>query len=205
MSRSAIAWRIFQLDETTLIHRHVELNADLHPAAGRSRWRSSPRRSPPGTGSSRPGRRSAGGRPSGGRLRGSRCRSCMPRSLPTGCRRARDRPSSRPNWDSAAAARSRRPTRFSGGGPRPMIARSAVRRFSRSLRVLISCATMESYLACASLLSVIVETPTSKLRFACASCSEYGRLLALRQFDVELGEQHVEVRDRHAQDQVLLD
>jgi hypothetical protein len=41
-----------------------------------------------------------------------------------------------------------------------MIARNAVRRFSRSLRALISCATIESYFACASLVSVIVETPT---------------------------------------------
>ena len=55
---------------------------------------------------------------------------------------------------------------------RPMIARSAVRRLSRSLRAVISCATIESYFACASLVSVIVATPTSKLRFACASCSD---------------------------------
>jgi hypothetical protein len=52
-----------------------------------------------------------------------------------------------------------------------MIARSAVTRLSYSLRVRISCATIASYLACASLVSVIVATPTSKLRFAWASCS----------------------------------
>ena len=53
-----------------------------------------------------------------------------------------------------------------------MIARSAVTRLSYSLRTVISCATIASYFAWASLVSVIVATPTSKLRFACASCSE---------------------------------
>ncbi len=64
------------------------------------------------------------------------------------------------------------PTFFRSLGYRPMIARSAVTRLSYSLRVVISCATIESYLACASLVSVIVATPTSKLRFAWASCSD---------------------------------
>ena len=53
-----------------------------------------------------------------------------------------------------------------------MIARSAVTRLSYSFFVVISWATIESYFACASFVSVIVATPTSKLRFACASCSD---------------------------------
>ena len=85
-----------------------------------------------------------------------------------------------------------------------MIARSAVTRLSYSLRTVISCATIASYFACASLVSVIVATPTSKLRFACASCSDDRLLLALGELDVELGEQNVEVRDGDADDQVLL-
>ena len=52
-----------------------------------------------------------------------------------------------------------------------MIARNAVRRRSRSLRNWISVAMIESYFAWASLVSVIVAVPTSKLRLACASCS----------------------------------
>ena len=67
----------------------------------------------------------------------------------------------------------------------------------------ISCATDSSYLACALLVSVMVATPTSKLRFACASCSET-RSSGFRQVDVVLREQHVEIRPRHAQHQVLL-
>ena len=85
-----------------------------------------------------------------------------------------------------------------------MIARSAVTRLSYSLRTVISCATIASYFACASLVSVIVATPTSKLRFACASCSDDGLLLALGELDVELREQDVEIRDGDADDQVLL-
>ena len=46
--------------------------------------------------------------------------------------------------------------------------------------------------------------PTSKLRFACASCSETAAFCAIDQLDVELREQHVEVRDCDADDQVLL-
>ena len=52
-----------------------------------------------------------------------------------------------------------------------MIARSAASLFSRSLRTEISCAAIWSYLACASLVSVMVAVPTSKLRFACARFS----------------------------------
>ncbi len=63
------------------------------------------------------------------------------------------------------------PTRFNSLGKRPMIARSTVTLLSYSLRVAISCATIWSYFACASFVSVIVATPTSKLRFACASDS----------------------------------
>ena len=81
---------------------------------------------------------------------------------------------------------------------------SAVTRLSYSLRTVISCATIASYFACASLVSVIVATPTSKLRFACASCSDHRLLLAFGELDVELREQDVEVRDRDADDQVLL-
>lgn len=65
------------------------------------------------------------------------------------------------------------PRRFRSRGARPMIARSAASRLSRSFRALISCATIWSgKFACASFVSVIVATPTSKLRFACASCSD---------------------------------
>src|SRR5438034_5945821 len=64
------------------------------------------------------------------------------------------------------------PSFLSEFGARPIIARSAVRLLSRSLRAEISCATIESYLACASFVSVIVATPTSKLRFACARFSD---------------------------------
>ena len=52
-----------------------------------------------------------------------------------------------------------------------MMARSAASLLSRSLRTEISCATIWSYFACASLVSVMVAVPTSKLRFACARFS----------------------------------
>jgi hypothetical protein len=52
-----------------------------------------------------------------------------------------------------------------------MIARKAATLLSRSFCTAISCATIWSYFACASLVSVIVATPTSKLRFACARFS----------------------------------
>jgi hypothetical protein len=54
-------------------------------------------------------------------------------------------------------------------------------------------------LACASLVSVMVATPTSKLRLALRQVLADRRLLALVQLDVELREQHVEIGLRHAQ------
>ena len=61
---------------------------------------------------------------------------------------------------------------------------------------MISCATIWSYFACASFVSVIVAMPTSKLRFACASCSETAVFCASASSTLNCGEQHVEIGDR---------
>jgi hypothetical protein len=48
----------------------------------------------------------------------------------------------------------------------------------------ISCALERSKRACASCVSVMVAVPTSKLRFACASCSEIAAFCARTRLSV---------------------
>ena len=65
-------------------------------------------------------------------------------------------------------------------------------------------AVARSKRACASRVSVMVAVPTSKLRFADASCSRDGRLVGLRGGQRVLRAEHVEIGLRDAHDQVLL-
>ena len=68
----------------------------------------------------------------------------------------------------------------------------------------ISCAVARSKRACASRVSVIVAVPTSKLRFADASCSAIAVLLARVVCERVLCAEDVEVGLAETQDQVLL-